>query len=116
MDMKQGLVAAGFAFTAGWADVVCFRGYKAFASLMTGNIIKFGIASFDQTGSKQADELGFYIGIVFSYMLGSTFFQFVKKYFPGHVALVCAPICAFLIEMVDILVPYVADSYVEWLM
>ena len=72
---------AGFAFTAGWVDVVTFHAFDSFGVLMTGNMVKLAISIFDD--KKNGTDAGFYISIMMSYMLGCTLFQIIKRYFPS---------------------------------
>jgi len=44
---RKAVLATGFAFTAGWVDVVTFHAFDSFGVLMTGNMVKLAISIFD---------------------------------------------------------------------
>lgn len=65
------LIFSAFAFTSGWANVVCFVLYKSFASMMTGNTmsIMFAIAR------RRWVDSAFFLAMVFNYVAGVMFFR-----------------------------------------
>ena len=79
------LLAAGFAFNAGWANVVCLWRYSAFATMMTGNLILCGrfaaltmltTVNFEHPLSQT--PWYFYLCVIVSYMFGAILYLFVR--------------------------------------
>lgn len=105
---RKAVLATGFAFTAGWVDVVTFHAFDSFGVLMTGNMVKLAISIFDD--KKNGTDAGFYISIMMSYMLGCTLFQIIKRYFPSYPAWACCPVCLTLLVLSDTLHDPTDDS------
>lgn len=92
-------MTCGFAASAGWSDVICFRRYASFAALMTGNTVKAGIAAAtpEESGLDRAVNVLYYLCIVITYMLGGTLFQFIKNWKPQRTGCTAAPVCLLLV-------------------
>ena len=100
------LLTSGFALTAGWADVVCFKTFGSFAALMTGNTVKMGLSvTKSVTGSSEqgADDVLYYISILCSYIFGVWLFNLVKKVWPARPGWAASLVCVALFLMADIL-------------
>ena len=78
---KKAMLTAGFAIAAGWADVICFKGYSSFAALMTGNTVKLALAPVE--GDDGGSNSVYFVAILASYIAGVVLFQVCKKFQPG---------------------------------
>lgn len=98
----KSLLTIGFSSTAGWSDVICFKRYASFASLMTGNTVKAGIAASMPAGEgedagNRAINVTYYVCILLCYMLGGTLFQFIKNGCPRRMGSISAVVCFTLV-------------------
>lgn len=98
----KNLLTLGFAFAAGWSDVICFRRYESFAALMTGNTVKAGIASATESDERVMNVI-YYLCLVFSYIFGGLIFEGVKSYKPKRIGFILAPLCLVLNILSDVL-------------
>jgi len=67
-------LAGCFAFTAGYADVVCLIRYKCFVSMMSGNLLEMGRSLIDepllQDGHLYFHHAAFILGLIICRMIG----------------------------------------------
>ena len=72
----RNLLAFGFAFVGGWADVICLVRYNAYAGMQTGNVVMTGksIAATDDGPA----ETWFYFAVVLCNMGGVVCFEMVQ--------------------------------------
>ena len=95
------LLAAGFAFFGGWADVICLVRYNAFAGMQTGNIVMIGKSMV----SDSLVDVLFYVAVVLCNMSGVICLELLKWYrtVRGHgsrkraATLLALPIAALLL-------------------
>ena len=99
---KKILLTVGFSFAAGWADVISFMRYEAFAALMTGNAIKLGVVAATKDPARGVDT-AFYACVIFSYIAGCVLFSEMKRRIPTRPSRFAAPVCFTLILASDVL-------------
>ena len=99
---KKIILIFGFSFAAGWADVISFVRYKAFAALMTGNAINLGVAASTKDPAAGADA-AFYMSVIFSYIAGCVLFSEIKRRIPTRPSRFAAPVCFTLILASDVM-------------
>jgi len=103
------LLTCGFAFAAGWSDVICFARYGSFAALMTGNTIKAGIAAATKS-EQRFENMVYYLCILICYIVGGVVFQAVKARWPRRVGVLSAPVCLSLFILSEVLNQIVGNN------
>ena len=99
---KKIYLTLGFAFAAGWADVIGFVRYASFAALQTGNAVKLGKAASIKKPST-GEDVAFYACVFLSYIAGCVLFEEIKRRVPTRPSRVAAPVCFTLILASDLL-------------
>merc|ERR1719310_1073857 len=105
----KNLLTLGFAFAAGWSDVICFRRYESFAALMTGNTVKAGIASATESEERVINVV-YYLCLVFSYIVGGLIFEIVKAQKPKRIGFILAPFCLGMNVLSDLLYKFTGSN------
>jgi len=85
-DLKKALLMAGFSFVNGWVDALCLIRYRAFATMMVGNMLTFGhvavsffIAEEGETASHLPNPL-FYVFLVVLFMMGVSSYRILERW------------------------------------
>lgn len=99
---------AGFSFVNGWVDAVCILRYRAFATMMVGNMLKIGntvpaylVGLDDQSMSWLPDPV-FYIMLIVFFMFGVSLYRILERGF-GWSAKHFAPAVVLWITLHDVL-------------
>lgn len=97
----------GFGFVSGWADAICMRRYRAFATMMTGNFFQLGFCTiypvYQWTGhghhaTQVHVDVLFFSAVICMYLLGTVLYRMGEIMFPHRTGSVFGPLmAAFLI-------------------
>mmetsp|Transcript_22867 Transcript_22867/g.48602 ORF Transcript_22867/g.48602 Transcript_22867/m.48602 type:complete len:354 (-) Transcript_22867:178-1239(-) len=97
------LLAVGFAFVCGWVDAVCLIRYKAFATMMTGNMIQMGycvIYPKDHPNRIMPDPI-FYLTVILSYFFGIVIYRLAEVQLPRS-GRVFGPLAAIVVMALEL--------------
>ena len=67
-------------FVAGWFDVVCFKQYKCYANMMTGNTVNLCY----KVGNREALDVSFLLATITNYCGGFTAFKYLDTKLNGR--------------------------------
>lgn len=106
------MLCSSMAWIAGWVDVVCMSRYKAFATMMTGNVLNWGkvIAKIATGKSHRWGDLVYYSALIIAYILGLVAHTKLERRLSVWKATAFAPVIALTILLVEVLDQY-SDIY-----
>lgn len=106
------------AFLTGCVDTVCYRRYKCYVNMMTGNIIRFATAMAE---SRWMDAM-FHISLVASYVVGAGVFRAIDLHLRDekketkeshHLLVVVAPLIVTLFALADVVAHFVVNERIH---
>lgn len=88
------MLAASFAFAAGYADAICLVRYKVFATMMTGNLLLMGLSLVSPNfiripGETQVTFPLFLLCIILCKMLGVGLREEAERFHPYGTSILC---------------------------
>mmetsp|Transcript_79632 Transcript_79632/g.165421 ORF Transcript_79632/g.165421 Transcript_79632/m.165421 type:complete len:333 (-) Transcript_79632:363-1361(-) len=97
-------LAVGFAFVCGWVDVVCLTRYKAFSTMMTGNMFQMGYGiiypKFYGEHHLMPDPV-FYFAVICCYFLGIVIHRIAEVKLP-RMGRIFGPLFAIIVMTVEL--------------
>lgn len=111
---RKTIFVASMAFVTGCVDTVCYRRYKCFVNMMTGNVIKFSTA----LAESRWEDAVFHSSLILSYVTGVGMFRALDikirhgskdKESPGQLLTMVAPLILVLFMLADVVSHYISN-------